>query len=98
MGGSAPAMASQISEGYTLLTAVQLKRLTDAEMDLLLFELEKTLRDARGEQVDLEDIPALQVRNRKLRASRTPSCRSTWRSSAGGARCERGDVVATPRR
>ncbi len=66
MGGSAPAMASQISEGYTLLTAVQLKRLTDPEMDLLLFELEKTLRDARGEQVDLEDIPALQVRNRKL--------------------------------
>ena len=66
MGGSAPAMASQISEGYTLLTAVQLKRLTDPEMDLLLFELEKILRDARGEQVVLEDIPALQVRNRKL--------------------------------
>lgn len=66
MGGSAPAMANQISEGYTLLTAVQLKRLTDPEMDLLLFELEKILRDARGEQVDLEDIPALQVRNRRL--------------------------------
>jgi predicted lipid-binding transport protein (Tim44 family) len=66
MGGSAPAMATQIAEGYTLLTAVQLKRLTDPEMDLLLFELEKILRDARGEQVDLEDIPALQVRNRKL--------------------------------
>jgi predicted lipid-binding transport protein (Tim44 family) len=66
MGGSAPAMANQIAEGYTLLTAVQLKRLTDPEMDLLLFELEKILRDARGEQVDLEDIPALQVRNRKL--------------------------------
>jgi hypothetical protein len=66
MGGSAPAMAAQIAEGYTLLTAVQLKRLTDPEMDQLLFELEKTLRDARGESVDLEDIPALQVRNRKL--------------------------------
>jgi hypothetical protein len=66
MGGSAPAMANQIAEGYTLLTAVQLKRLTDPEMDLLLFELEKILRDARGEQVNLEDIPALQVRNRKL--------------------------------
>ena len=66
MGGSAPAMANQISEGYTLLTAVQLKRLTDPEMDLLLFELERILRDARGEQVDLDDIPALQVRNRKL--------------------------------
>lgn len=66
MGGSAPAMANQIAEGYTLLTAVQLKRLTDPEMDQLLFELEKILRDARGESVDLEDIPALQVRNRKL--------------------------------
>jgi predicted lipid-binding transport protein (Tim44 family) len=66
MGGSAPAMANQIAEGYTLLTAVQLKRLTDPEMDQLLFELERILRDARGEQVDLEDIPALQVRNRRL--------------------------------
>ena len=66
MGGSAPAMAAQIAEGYTLLTAVQLKRLTDTEMEQLLFELEKILRDARGESVDLEDIPALQVRNRKL--------------------------------
>jgi hypothetical protein len=66
MGGSAPAMAGQIAEGYTLITAVQLKRVTDPEMDLLRFELEKILRDLRAEQVPLEDIPAIQARSRKI--------------------------------
>jgi len=66
MGGSAPAMADQVAAGYTLISAVQLKRLTDAEMDQFQFELEKILRDIRGEPMDLEDIQALQARNRKI--------------------------------
>ncbi len=66
MGGSAPAMAEQVAAGYTLVSAVQLKRLTDPEMDQLQFELEKILRDVRGEPMDLEDIPAIQARNRKI--------------------------------
>lgn len=66
MGGSAPAMAGQIADGYTLITAVQLKRVTDPEMDQLRFELEKILRDLRAEAMPLDDIPALQVRNRKI--------------------------------
>ncbi|MGE5236899.1 MAG: hypothetical protein ACM3O7_11175 [Acidobacteriota bacterium] len=66
MGGSAPAMAGQVADGYSLITAVQLKRVTDPEMELLRFELEKILRELRAEQVPLDDIPAIQARNRKI--------------------------------
>lgn len=66
MGGSAPAMANQIAEGYTLITAVQLKRVTDPEMAQLQFELEKILRDLRAEPMNLEDLPSVQLRNRKM--------------------------------
>ena len=66
MGGSAPAMAAQIADGYTLVSAVQLKRLTDPEIDLLHAELERMLRDIRAVVVDLEDIPAIQARQRRM--------------------------------
>lgn len=66
LGGSAPAMARQIMEGYTLVNAVMLKRLTTQELDTLLFEMEKLLRDTRGEIVDLTDLEAIQKKNRKV--------------------------------
>jgi len=66
MGGSALGMADQICEGYILLTAVQLKRLTDMEMDQLQFEVERKLRDLRGEVVPQDNMPLIQARNRKL--------------------------------
>lgn len=66
LGGSAPAMAAQVAEGYALVTAVQLKRLTDAELAQLKAELERTLRDLRGTLVSTDDAPAFQARNRKL--------------------------------
>lgn len=66
MGGSAVAMAGQVADGYTLVTAVQLKRLTDTEMDQLQFELERIMRDLRGTAVPLDDIAAIQTKNRKL--------------------------------
>lgn len=66
LGGSAPAMANQVAEGYTLLTAVQLKRLTDLELDQLQFELEKLLRDLRGQIIPADDIAGNQAKNRKV--------------------------------
>ncbi|MDD5563145.1 MAG: hypothetical protein PHQ91_05490 [Thermoanaerobaculaceae bacterium] len=66
MGGSAPAMASQVSDGYTLVSAVQLKRLTDPELDLLQAELERMLRDLRSVIVPLDDVPAIQARQRRM--------------------------------
>lgn len=48
MGGSAPAMANQVCDGYTLLTASTLKRLTLDQMQQLEFEMDKRLRETRG--------------------------------------------------
>lgn len=66
MGGSAPAMANQVCDGYTLLTATTLKRLTLDQMQQLEFEMDKRLRETRGLQPDLQDQVALQQRNRRI--------------------------------
>ena len=65
-GGSAPAMARQICDGFTLVSQVSLKRLSLDQMTTLEFELDKRLRETRGEPVDLEDQPSLQARNRRI--------------------------------
>lgn len=65
IGGSALAMASQVAEGYTLVTAVQLKRLNEAELGQLRFELERLLRDLRGTQVRVDEVAAMQAKSRK---------------------------------
>jgi len=65
-GGSAPAMASQVCDGYSLLSQVSLKRLSLEQMTKLEFEIEKRLRATRSETVDLNDQPALQARNRRI--------------------------------
>ena len=66
MGGSAPAMARQVCDGYTLLSPVNLKRLSLDQMTKLEFEIDKRLRETRGEPMDLDDQPALQERNRRI--------------------------------
>ncbi len=66
VGGSAPAMVRQITEGYTLVNAVMLKRFTVGELDTLKFEIEKKIRDLRGEQIDIKETLAVQLKNRRL--------------------------------
>jgi len=66
MGGSAPAMARQVCDGYTLLSKTSLKRLSVDQMKQLEFEMDKKLRSTRGEQPDLNDQKALQERNRRI--------------------------------
>lgn len=66
MGGSAYAMANQISEGFVLVTERTFTRMLRPELDQLAFELERLMRDVRGDQPSLEDLPAIQLRNRKL--------------------------------
>ena len=65
-GGSAWAMARDIAEGFFLPTDRSLARLTGAELDRLGFEVEKKVRELRGEAIDLEDHQALTARNRRL--------------------------------
>jgi hypothetical protein len=66
MGGSAPAMASQICEGFILVSLATLKGLTPAELNLLRAEVEKLLREVRATTPAQDDAPANQVRNRKI--------------------------------
>jgi hypothetical protein len=66
MGGSAPAMANQVCDGYTLLSTSVLKRLSIDQMQQLQFEMDKRLRETRADQPDLQDQVALQKRNRRI--------------------------------
>jgi len=65
-GGSPWAMARDIGGGYLLPTERTFMRFAPAELDQIGFELERILRDVRGEQPALEDLPAIQQRNRKM--------------------------------
>jgi hypothetical protein len=66
MGGSAPAMANQISEGFILLSTNTLRGFGPGELTLLRFELEKLQRDARAEVPAQQDALAQAARNRKI--------------------------------
>jgi hypothetical protein len=66
MGGSAPAMANQIAEGYILLSTNTLRSFLPAELALLRTELEKLQRDARAVVPPQDDALAQQARNRKI--------------------------------
>jgi len=59
-------MARQVCDGYTLLSQMLLKRLSLEQMVALEFELDKRLRETRGETVDLQDQQGLQQRNRRI--------------------------------
>jgi hypothetical protein len=65
-GGSAYAMARDIAEGFTLVTERTFRTLTPADLDKLVFEMDRHLRELRGDQPPLDDIPAIQQRNRRI--------------------------------
>ena len=66
MGGSAPAMASQIAEGYILVSANTVRGFTPGELANLRVELEKLQRDARAVVPPQDDALAQQARNRRI--------------------------------
>lgn len=65
-GGSAFAFARDIAEGYQVVTERSFKPLTRPEMDGLAFEIDRALRDIRGDQAPLDDLVAIQARSRKI--------------------------------
>jgi hypothetical protein len=65
-GGSAFAMARDIAEGYTLVTERTFRSLTAADLEKLSFEMDRHMRELRGDQPPLDDIPAIQLRNRRI--------------------------------
>jgi hypothetical protein len=66
MGGSAPAMAGQIADGFILLSSANLKGFLPADLQLLRLELDKLLRTARSEVPPQDDALAQQARNRRI--------------------------------
>ncbi len=66
MGGSAPAMASQISEGFILMSSATLKGFTPGELSALRLEIDKLLREVRSTVAAQDDAQASQARNRKI--------------------------------
>jgi hypothetical protein len=65
-GGSAYAMVRDIAEGYVLITERSFRAMTRADLDQLVFELDRHLRELRGDQPAGADIPAIQLRNRRI--------------------------------
>ncbi len=65
-GGSAYAMARDVAEGYLLVTERTFKTMTRPELDQLAFEFDRHLRELRGEQPSLDDLAAIQLRQRKM--------------------------------
>lgn len=66
MGGSAPAMANQVAEGFILLSANNLRGFTPGDLNLLRAELDKLAREARSEVPPPDDALANQNRNRRI--------------------------------
>jgi hypothetical protein len=65
-GGSAYAMARDVAEGYVLVTERVFKTMNRSDLDQFTFEVDRYLRELRGEQPPLDDIPALQQRQRRM--------------------------------
>jgi hypothetical protein len=70
-GGSAYAMARDVAEGYLLVTERTFKTMTRADLDQLTFEIDRHLRELRGDQPGLEDIQAIQLRQRRMQRLNT---------------------------
>lgn len=65
-GGSAYAMVREIAEGYFLVTERTFARFDSPDLEKLRFELDRLLREIRGDQPALDDVTAIRLRNRRL--------------------------------
>jgi hypothetical protein len=66
MGGSAPAMASQIAEGFILLSSNSLRGFGPGDLSALRLELDKLQRETRSLAPPQDDALANQARNRRI--------------------------------
>ncbi len=66
MGGSCPAMAAQVMNGFILLNAAHLRGFLPTELQAFKLELDKLLRAVRAEVPPQDDALAQQSRNHKI--------------------------------
>jgi hypothetical protein len=59
-------MVRDVAEGYTLVTERTFRALNAGELEKLSFEMDRHMRELRGDQPALDDIPAIQQRNRRI--------------------------------
>ena len=64
-------MARDIAEGYAAVTERSFRNLTRADFEQLAFEIERYMRDLRGDQPSLDDQQAIQQRNRRMQRLNT---------------------------
>jgi hypothetical protein len=59
-------MVRDVAEGYLLVTDRTFKMMTRADLDQLTFEIDRHLRELRGDQPSLDDLTAIQLRQRRM--------------------------------
>jgi hypothetical protein len=77
-GGSAYAMARDVSGGFLLVSERTFARFDRPDFAKLDFELDRLLKELRAQQPDLEDTLAIQKRNRMIQ--RINGCRMMVRA------------------
>ena len=66
IAGSPKKMAQDIAEGYLMLSPPMLRGYTPIDIKTILANLALVTRELRQEQIPLDDIMALKMRNMKL--------------------------------
>lgn len=66
LGGSAYNMAHEIAEGFIQVTDRTYRGMATADLQRLAFEIDRHMRELRGEPTAGDDAPQLQARQRKL--------------------------------
>lgn len=70
-GGSAWAMARDIAGGYVAVTDRTFLRLQVRQVEQVVFEIQRRLREIRGRQPGLADVEALRTRNQTIQRLNT---------------------------
>lgn len=65
-GGSPYSMARDVADGYIITTELTFKQFKPPDFQTFLFELDKLLREIRGNQPATNDIEGIQKRQRRL--------------------------------
>jgi ABC-type transport system involved in Fe-S cluster assembly fused permease/ATPase subunit len=66
IAGNPKKLAQDISEGYFAVTPPMLKKYTPADLKVLLANLGIVTRELRQQQIPLEDVQELKMRNMKI--------------------------------
>ncbi len=59
-------MVRDIADGYYLLTERSFRPFSRPELEKIQFEIDRRLRELRGDQPPIDDLPAVQGRNRRI--------------------------------